>query len=59
MRMNRKGDGHTMGGEGGILVAPGKTGLLSYQFNTTGTMLIGRHEPEHFAAGMVIKVTVR
>jgi uncharacterized cupredoxin-like copper-binding protein len=59
MRVSRK-DGHAMQTmQDGITVLPGKTGSLTHVFNTAGRTLVGCHEPGHYAAGMVIHVTVR
>ena len=43
---------------GGISVDPGKRGELTHRFDETGEVLIGCHEPGHYEAGMVVKVTV-
>ena len=52
--------GHGMGGGDGdkLTVEPGKTGRLTYTFNRPGTLEIGCHQPDHYAAGMKIAVTV-
>lgn len=49
------GGGH---GGGGISVEPGESGELTHTFDDAGSVLIGCHEPGHYDAGMVIKVTV-
>jgi uncharacterized cupredoxin-like copper-binding protein len=41
-----------------IAVDPGKTGELTYTFNTAGQLQIGCHQPGHYAAGMKLDVTV-
>jgi uncharacterized cupredoxin-like copper-binding protein len=56
------GGGHEMGGddkdENAVTVDPGKTGRLTYTFDKPGTIEIGCHQPDHYAAGMKIVVTV-
>lgn len=49
---------HDGGDDEAITVAPGEKGELTYTFDEAGTMLIGCHEPGHYAAGMKIIVTV-
>ena len=46
------------GVDDGITVEPGKTAELTHTFSEAGTMLIGCHEPGHYAAGMKLTVTV-
>jgi len=41
-----------------IFVAPGATGELVYTFTRPGTVLIGCHEPGHYALGMRAVITV-
>jgi uncharacterized cupredoxin-like copper-binding protein len=41
-----------------ITVDAGKTGQLTYTFKTPGQLLIGCHEPGHYAAGMKIQINV-
>lgn len=52
-----------MGGMGhdepnGIAVEPGESKALEHTFATAGTVLIGCHEPGHYAGGMVATVAV-
>ena len=46
------------GGGDAITVDPGKTGSLTHTFNAGDQLLIGCHEPGHYAAGMKVAVTV-
>jgi uncharacterized cupredoxin-like copper-binding protein len=41
-----------------LSVEPGRTGELTHTFEKAGELLIGCHEPDHYAAGMKIAVTV-
>jgi Cu+-exporting ATPase len=41
-----------------VSVAPGATATLVYAFAEPGTLLIGCHEPGHYAAGMTGTITV-
>lgn len=41
-----------------ITVQPGKTGTLTYTFSKAGQILIGCHQPGHYAAGMKVAVTI-
>ena len=41
-----------------IDVAPGATGELVYTFTRPGTILIGCHQPGHYALGMRAVITV-
>ena len=50
--------GRPIGGADAITVDPGKSGELTHTFNEPGSILIGCHEPGHYAAGMRIAVTV-
>ena len=45
-------------GETAITVDPGQTGRLTYTFDEPGTIEIGCHQPNHYAAGMKVAVTV-
>jgi uncharacterized cupredoxin-like copper-binding protein len=46
-------------GHGNALsLAPGETGTLVMQFDVPGRLLIGCHEPGHYAAGMVGEIEV-
>ena len=49
---------HGGGDDEAITVAPGDEGDLTYTFEETGTVLIGCHEPGHYAAGMKVAVVV-
>ena len=52
-------DAHGPGsGDGGITVAPGATGEITHTFGSAGAILIGCHQPGHYAAGMKLSVTV-
>lgn len=44
--------------EGGITVDPGEKGELTHTFEEGDELLIGCHEPGHYAAGMKITVNV-
>lgn len=48
---------HAMESEG-LSVKPGKTGELTYSFDTPGQILIGCHEPGHYTGGMKVTVNV-
>ncbi|MEX2538538.1 MAG: plastocyanin/azurin family copper-binding protein [Actinomycetota bacterium] len=59
----RMADDEGHGGHGAdeadaITVEPGGSGTLRYRFADRGETLIGCHEPGHYAAGMIVKVTV-
>jgi uncharacterized cupredoxin-like copper-binding protein len=41
-----------------VSVDPGKTGELTYTFSTAGKLVIGCHQPGHYAAGMKLDVIV-
>ena len=41
-----------------ITVEPGKTGSLTHTFRSGDQLLVGCHQPGHYAAGMKIAVTV-
>lgn len=49
--------GHGMG-DTAVTVEPGQTGRLTHMFDRTGTIEIGCHQPNHYAAGMKVAVTV-
>jgi uncharacterized cupredoxin-like copper-binding protein len=53
-------DGMEHGGSTGeaIIVEPGETGELTHRFTEPGQVLIGCHEPGHYAAGMKAAITV-
>jgi uncharacterized cupredoxin-like copper-binding protein len=53
-------DGMEHGGSSGeaITVEPGETGELTHRFTEPGQVLIGCHEPGHYAAGMKAAITV-
>lgn len=42
----------------GISVEPGQTGEIEFTFEEPGELLIGCHEPGHYAGGMVATITV-
>jgi uncharacterized cupredoxin-like copper-binding protein len=44
--------------EGGITVEPGERGELTYTFQAGDELLIGCHEPGHYAGGMKITIDV-
>jgi uncharacterized cupredoxin-like copper-binding protein/soluble P-type ATPase len=52
------GAAHHHGGLPVITVAPGSTGELVYTFIRPGTVLIGCHQPGHYALGMRAVITV-
>jgi uncharacterized cupredoxin-like copper-binding protein len=45
-------------GPDAITVAPGQTGELTHTFKSGQSILIGCHQPGHYAAGMKLKVDV-
>ena len=49
-------DGHH--GDDAITVDPGETGSLTHTFKAGDALIIGCHEPGHYATGMKIAVTV-
>lgn len=64
-QMDHEAEMAEMGGAGGhsdeeaaLVLQPGESGRLSYTFNEPGTYQIGCHQPGHYAAGMIIDVTV-
>jgi uncharacterized cupredoxin-like copper-binding protein len=54
--MRKKGSGHH--GDDAITVDPGKTGSLTHTFKAGDMLIIGCHEPGHYATGMKLAVTV-
>jgi uncharacterized cupredoxin-like copper-binding protein len=57
----KKMGGDSMGGhhdDDAISVAPGTSGSLTHIFKAGDMMLIGCHEPGHYAAGMKLTVAV-
>jgi uncharacterized cupredoxin-like copper-binding protein len=52
------GAAHDHGGLPMIAVAPGASGELIYTFTRPGTVLIGCHQPGHYAQGMRAVITV-
>lgn len=50
--------GHDMATDDALTVAPGETGEITYTFDEGGEIVIGCHQPGHFAAGMRIAVDV-
>jgi uncharacterized cupredoxin-like copper-binding protein len=53
----QKSEAHHGGAEA-VDVEPGKTGKLTHTFHEPGTLLIGCHEPGHYAGGMKAEVKV-
>ena len=49
--------GHSME-DGALTLQPGESGELTYTFDEPGTYQVGCHQPGHYAAGMIIDVTV-
>ena len=49
---------HGNADSGAITVEPGKTGALTHTFEAGDEMLIGCHQPGHYAAGMKLAVTL-
>jgi uncharacterized cupredoxin-like copper-binding protein len=47
-----------MSGDNVVIVQPGATQTLVYHFAQPGSVIIGCHEPGHYAAGMRADVTV-
>ena len=45
-------------GPDAINIQPGQTGTLTHTFGPNDRLLIGCHEPGHYAAGMKVMVTV-
>ena len=41
-----------------VTVKRGETETLDYTFDTSGTLILGCHEPGHYKAGMVASITV-
>ncbi len=52
------GGGHEASEADAITVESGKSGRLAYTFDKRGEILIGCHEPGHYAGGMFTTVTV-
>ena len=44
--------GMSHGHDNAVSVKPGKTGSLTMTFAEAGTLIVGCHEPGHYAAGM-------
>lgn len=55
--MAEMGGGHS-DEEEALVLQPGESGNLSYTFDAPGTYQVGCHQPGHYAAGMIIDVTV-
>ena len=49
---------HAASEEDAITVEPGESGPMEYRFTEGGEIIIGCHEPGHYAAGMRVKVEV-
>ena len=58
MRTGMAGMAHAPSGPPMVSVAPGARGELVYTFTRPGTVLIGCHEPGHYALGMRAVITV-
>jgi uncharacterized cupredoxin-like copper-binding protein len=56
--MNGAGMNSTHHDDEAVRVEPGKTATLTHTFSQAGPVLIGCHEPGHYAAGMKLAVTV-
>jgi len=52
------GEDHHMENANAITVEPGKTGELTHTFSDAATLIIGCHEPGHYAAGMKVAVAI-
>jgi uncharacterized cupredoxin-like copper-binding protein len=52
------GEGGDGGDEAAITVAPGEEGEIVHTFASAGELLIGCHEPGHYAAGMTVAIDV-
>jgi uncharacterized cupredoxin-like copper-binding protein len=52
------GGSHDMESSDAIIVEPGKTGEITHTFDEAGTILIGCHEPGHYAGGMKMTIAV-
>jgi uncharacterized cupredoxin-like copper-binding protein len=57
-QMGSAGGDMSMRDSGAVSVDPGKSGELTHTYNDSGQLLIGCHQPGHYAAGMKINVTV-
>jgi uncharacterized cupredoxin-like copper-binding protein len=51
-------DDHDDSDEGAITVDPGDTGTLTHTFEAGDALLIGCHQPGHYAAGMKLTIDV-
>jgi uncharacterized cupredoxin-like copper-binding protein len=58
MHSGRDMSHHGMGGDAAVTVKPGATGTLRYRFHRGDTVLVGCHQPGHYASGMHMAVTV-
>jgi uncharacterized cupredoxin-like copper-binding protein len=57
--MREGGGDHGMHGDGdAVTVDPGKTSSLTFTFEEPGTIEIGCHQPDDYAAGMKVAVTL-
>lgn len=52
------GNGDRHESEAGVNVDPGETSEFTYTFESPGELLVGCHEPGHYAGGMVAEVVV-
>ena len=53
-----KGMDHGKGSKNAVTVDPGKSASLTYTFDKPGAILVGCHQPGHYAAGMKIQVNI-
>ena len=53
-----KGMDHDKNSKNAVTVDPGKTAPLTYTFDKAGSILVGCHQPGHYAAGMKIQVNI-
>jgi uncharacterized cupredoxin-like copper-binding protein len=53
------GAGHAADEEDAITLEPGGRETLTYRFSERGQILIGCHEPGHYADGMVVTISVK
>ena len=52
------GGGHGGSGDEMLTLDPGKSGSLTHTFDSSGTVIIGCHQPGHYEGGMKATVTV-
>ena len=56
--MGDMGHGDDAEGQSGITLEPGETGELTHTFEEGDELLIGCHQPGHYAAGMIVTLNV-